>query len=103
MATPDRSRLLDDEEISVALTGLGGWSRDGDALVKSFVFADFTRAFGFMTSVALIAERLFHHPEWSNVWNRVEIAVTNHDAGGLTELDLEFCRRVDGLGGTTDD
>jgi 4a-hydroxytetrahydrobiopterin dehydratase len=49
-----------------------------------------------------IAERLFHHPEWSNVWSRVEIAITNHDAGGLTELDIEFCRRVDRLGGRSD-
>ena len=102
MAAPDRSRLLDDDEISDALTGLDGWERRDRALAKSFEFADFTEAFSFMTGVALIAERLFHHPEWSNVWSRVEIAITNHDAGGLTELDVEFCRRVDRLGGRTD-
>ncbi|MFN3216440.1 MAG: 4a-hydroxytetrahydrobiopterin dehydratase [Acidimicrobiales bacterium] len=99
MAVPDRSRLLDDDEISDALTSLDGWERRDGELAKSFDFADFTEAFSFMTGVALIAERLFHHPEWSNVWSRVEIAITNHDAGGLTELDIEFCRRVDRLGG----
>jgi 4a-hydroxytetrahydrobiopterin dehydratase len=52
-----------------------------------------------MSQVALIAERLDHHPEWSNVWNKVRIEITNHDAGGVTELDVEFCRRVDGLVG----
>jgi 4a-hydroxytetrahydrobiopterin dehydratase len=102
MAAPDRSRLLDDDEISDALTTLDGWERRDGELAKSFEFADFTEAFSFMTGVALIAERLFHHPEWSNVWSRVEIAITNHDAGGLTELDIEFCRRVDRLGGRSD-
>jgi 4a-hydroxytetrahydrobiopterin dehydratase len=98
MAPPDRSRLLDDAEIADALTELHGWEHHDGALTRTFEFADFTAAFSFMTGVALVAERLFHHPEWSNVWSRVEIAITNHDAGGLTELDIEFCRRVDGLG-----
>ena len=84
-----------------ALEGLAraGWAlQDGrDAIAKTFVFRDFTQAFGWMTQVAIQAEKLNHHPEWSNVWSRVEIAITNHDAGGLTELDLEFCRRVDRL------
>ena len=102
MAAPDRSRLLDDDEISDALTALDGWERRDAALTKSFEFADCTEACSFLTGVALIAERLFHHPEWSNVWSRVEIAITNHDAGGLTELDVEFCRRVDRLGRRTD-
>jgi 4a-hydroxytetrahydrobiopterin dehydratase len=102
MDAPDRSRLLDDDEISEALTTLDGWERRDVSLTKAFEFADFTEAFGFMAGVALIAERLFHHPEWSNVWSRVEIAITNHDAGGLTELDIEFCKRVDRLGGRSD-
>ncbi len=102
MAEPDRKRLLDESEIEAALAELGGWERRGDAFARSLVFGDFTDAFSFMTGVALIAERLFHHPEWSNVWNRVELAITNHDAGGLTELDVEFCRRVDELARRSD-
>ena len=70
---------------------------DGDRFHRTLKFGSFTEAFGFMSSVALIAERLFHHPEWSNVYSTVEIAITNHDAGGLTELDIEFCRRVNAL------
>ena len=94
MADPDRQRILTDDEIATALDELSGWERSGDRFTRTFTFANFTQAFGFMASVALIAERLFHHPEWSNVYSTVEIAVTNHDAGGLTELDVEFepCR-----------
>lgn len=97
MAAIDRKTLLSDDAIETAVSGLGDgelWRRDGDRLRATFEFDDFVAAFGFMTSVALVAENLFHHPEWSNVYGRVEVAVTNHDAGGLTELDLEFCRRV---------
>lgn len=90
----DRTTLLSPDAVQAAAAELDGWSVDGDRLVASFEFDDFTAAFSFMSAVALISERLFHHPEWSNVWNRVEIAVTNHDAGGLTELDIEWCRRV---------
>ena len=97
MAEPDRMRLLSDDEIDAALAELSGWERDGDRLHRTLTFGSFTEAFGFMSSVALIAERLFHHPEWSNVYSTVEIAITNHDAGGLTELDIEFCRRVNAL------
>lgn len=70
-----------------------------DRLARRFVFANFSEAFGFMTRVAMVAEQLDHHPEWSNVYSRVEIEVTNHDAGGLTELDVEFCIRVDAIAG----
>ena len=93
----DRTELLDAAVVDGRLAeerGLAGWQRDGDRLHRSFRFADFVEAFGFMTRVALIAEPLFHHPEWSNVYDRVDIFVTTHDAGGLTELDLEFARRV---------
>lgn len=102
MSDIDRHTLLGDAEIDERLSsdpGLRGWVRDGVHLRRSFRFADFGAAFGFMSHVALIAERLFHHPEWSNVYDRVEIAVTNHDAGGLTELDLEFARRVGAAAG----
>ncbi len=97
MAEPDRTRLLSDDEIESALAELSGWERSGDRLTRTMKFGNFPEAFGFMASVALVAERLFHHPEWSNVYSTVEIAITNHDAGGLTELDIEFCRRVNAL------
>jgi 4a-hydroxytetrahydrobiopterin dehydratase len=89
--------LLDDATIAARLESLDGWERHGDSLRREFTFGNFTEAFGFMASVALIAERLFHHPEWSNVWNRVTIEITNHDAGGITELDFEFAERVNAL------
>ena len=64
----------------------------------TFRFANFSEAFAFMTRVALAAEKLNHHPEWSNVWNRVEVRLTTHDAGGLTHRDVEFARMIDELG-----
>lgn len=80
-----------------AARGLAGWSVDGarPALVKRFQFADFNQAFGFMSRVALLAEKLDHHPEWSNVYNRVEVLLTTHDAGGVTELDVRMARFMD--------
>ena len=68
-----------------------------DAIHKSFKFKDFNAAFGFMSRVALLAEKLDHHPEWSNVWNKVEITLTSHDAGGLTQRDVTMARAIDGL------
>jgi 4a-hydroxytetrahydrobiopterin dehydratase len=91
------TQVLSDTEIAARLDNVDGWERQGDKLRREFTFANFTEAFGFMASVALIAERLFHHPEWSNVWNRVTIEITNHDAGGLTELDFEFAEKVNSL------
>lgn len=91
------AELLSDEEIAARLEGAPGWERRGDALHRDFEFADFTEAFGFMAQVACVAERLFHHPEWSNVWNKVSISITNHAAGGITELDFEFAKRVGAL------
>ncbi|WP_420640356.1 4a-hydroxytetrahydrobiopterin dehydratase [Candidatus Poriferisocius sp.] len=93
----DNKTLLSDEEITAGLADLPGWERRDDKLHATFTFADFSEAFGFMSRVALVSERLFHHPEWSNVWSTVDIAITNHAAGGLTELDLEFARRVNNL------
>ncbi len=94
---PDRKTLLSAEQISDAMPTIPGWSHDITHLRASFSFPSFVEAFGFMASVALIAENLFHHPEWSNVYGSVDIAITNHDAGGLTELDVEFARRVNQL------
>jgi 4a-hydroxytetrahydrobiopterin dehydratase len=90
-------RPLSAEEIAGVVAELEGWDLDGVSLHRQFVFANFVEAFGFMARVALIAEKLDHHPNWSNVYNRVDIAVTTHDAGGLTALDVEFVRRVDAL------
>lgn len=89
---------LGDRERAEALAGLGGWSQDGgdrDAIHKLFRFKDFNAAFAFMTRVALQAEKMDHHPEWSNVYNRVEVTLTTHDAGGLTRLDVELARFMD--------
>lgn len=79
---------------------LPGWSlvEGRDAIRRRFVFRDFSEAWGFMARVALLAEKHDHHPEWSNVWNRVEIVLTTHDAGGLSERDVALARAIDALG-----
>lgn len=84
---------------SDALAGLHGWSEVSgrDAIQKSFKFADFTQAWGFMTKVALAAEKADHHPEWSNVYNRVEIVLSTHDAGGLSEKDVALAKFIDSV------
>ena len=90
---------LSPEERQVALADLPGWSWDEarDAIARSFSFRDFSEAFAFMTRVALAAEKADHHPEWSNVWNRVDIRLTTHDAGGLTGRDVALAKRIDAL------
>jgi len=84
-----------------ALRELHGWSEveDRDAIRKTYHFADFNEAFGFMTRVAIMAEKLDHHPEWFNVWNRVEVTLSTHDAGGLTERDLKLAEIMDRIAG----
>ncbi len=82
--------LLSDEAISQALATMPDWTRDGDRIRADFEFPNFVAAFAFMTEVADTAERLNHHPEWSNVYNRVEVELVTHDAGGLTALDFEL-------------
>ncbi len=78
-----------------------GWAMvDGrDAIQKSFKFADFTEAFGFMTRAAIWAEKWNHHPEWFNVYNRVDVTLSTHDVGGLSSLDAKLARKFDGLAG----
>jgi 4a-hydroxytetrahydrobiopterin dehydratase len=76
--------LLTEAEVATHLTALPGWELVDGRLHKEFRFANFVEAFGFMTRVALVAERLDHHPDWANLWNRVEVTITSHDAGGLT-------------------
>lgn len=82
-----------------AIAQLSGWTAapDKDAIVKTFRFADFNAAFGFMTRVALMADKLDHHPEWFNVYNRVEVLLTTHDADGVTELDVALATFMDGI------
>lgn len=92
-----RPPLLDDGQIATVLVDHPLWRLDGPALIREFELADFNEAFGFMTRVALIAEKLDHHPNWSNVYNRVKIAITSHDVGGITELDERFVAAVDDL------
>ena len=85
-----RPPLLSPSEIAARLDSLPGWSFSGSALRRDFVFADFQEAFGFMTRVAFLAEKLDHHPDWSNVWNRVSVTLSTHDAGGVTDLDFQL-------------
>ena len=82
-----------------ALSGLDGWSEDEgrDAISKSFTFADFNEAFGWMTRAALVAEKMDHHPEWFNVWNRVDVTLSTHSAGGLTDLDIRLAKKMDAI------
>lgn len=87
-------QLLTDDEITTSLADLEGWERDGSLIRSSWRFGDFVAAFSFMTAVAIHAERLNHHPEWSNVYNRVSIELTTHDAGGLTGSDVELARII---------
>jgi len=82
-----------------ALGKLNGWSEVAgrDAITKKFVFRDFNQAFGFMARVALVAEKMDHHPEWFNVYKTVEVTLSTHDAGGLTELDVKLAETMDKL------
>jgi 4a-hydroxytetrahydrobiopterin dehydratase len=84
-----------------ALGKLKGWSevQGRDAITKKFVFADFNEAFGFMSRAALVAEKLDHHPEWFNIYKTVEVTLSTHDAGGLTERDIKLAETMDKLAG----
>ena len=95
------SQKLAGEARNGALARLKGWSQvpGRDAITRKFVFADFNEAFGFMTRAALVAEKLDHHPEWFNVYKTVEVTLSTHDAGGLTERDIELAEAMDKLAG----
>ncbi len=88
---------LTETEIQDRLSSLTGWASTGEAITREFVFKDFATAFGFMTSAALIAEKMNHHPEWSNVYNRVNVKLATHEVGGLSELDFELAERLNRL------
>jgi len=93
---------LNGEDRARALEALAGWAEvEGrDAIRRDFSFKNFSEAFGFMTRVALAAEKMDHHPEWSNTYNRVEIVLTSHDVNGLSERDVKLARIIDRLAGS---
>lgn len=93
------SPRLNHNELQSALRGLPGWSLQADKLHRQFQFADFIEAFGFMSRLALVAEKMGHHPEWFNVYNRVTIDLTTHDAGGITALDIQLAQQANLLAG----
>ncbi len=90
-----RPKALSADETNTRLAALDGWALENGKLHREFVFANFIEAFGFMASAALVAEKMDHHPEWSNVYNRVTVDLTTHDADGVTELDFELAAAMD--------
>lgn len=90
---------LSANDLNASLKDLTGWTVKDGKLHREFKFPSFVEAFGFMTSLALVAESLGHHPEWFNVYNRVTIDLTTHDAGGITPKDIEFARKANALAG----
>jgi 4a-hydroxytetrahydrobiopterin dehydratase len=90
---------LTDAAISEHMKALPKWELGEDRIKRTFKFKDFVEAFGWMSSVALVAVRMNHHPEWKNVWATVEVELSTHDAGGLTELDMKLAAAMDALAG----
>lgn len=99
MAQSDMSAptKLTANEIDAALSELGSWTIQNEKLHRQFQFGSFVEAFGFMASAALVAESMGHHPEWFNVYNRVTVDLTTHDAGGITQKDVDLARRMNEL------
>ncbi len=93
------AKKLTNSEIEAHLEGVAGWSVEDGKLHKEFQFESFVEAFGFMTSLALIAESMNHHPEWFNVYNRVTIDLMTHDVGGISGLDFQLAKKADVLAG----
>ena len=93
---------LEPAELKQALAELGSWAlaADGLSMSRSFVFKNFSEAFAFMTRVALAAEKMDHHPDWSNVYKTVDVKLNTHDAGGLTELDVKLAKRMNSYFGS---
>ena len=96
-----RPQKLDDAAVKQALAGVAGWvlADDGKSIKRTFVFRNFSEAFGFMTRVALAAETLDHHPDWSNVYKTVDVTLNTHDAGGLTQLDFDLAGKMNRIAG----
>jgi 4a-hydroxytetrahydrobiopterin dehydratase len=95
------AKLLSAADRTAAVKRLKGWSAtaDGKAMSRSFKFADFGEAFGFMARAALAAEKLDHHPDWSNAWNKVEVTLSTHDAGGITDMDVKLAEAMNAIAG----
>ncbi|MCC5805137.1 MAG: 4a-hydroxytetrahydrobiopterin dehydratase [Opitutales bacterium] len=92
------SHPLSDSEIEVALSGLPGWSRDGDQLAKTYTFGSFREAVSFITRIAFEAEDMNHHPDLANVYNKVSIALSTHDTGGkITEKDVKLAQKIEDI------
>ena len=90
---------LTDSQIAAHMKALPEWELGEDRIKRTFRFKDFVEAFGWMSSVALVAERMNHHPEWRNVWATVEVELSTHDAGGLTQRDMKLAAAMDALSG----
>ena len=90
---------LSEAELEKALKALPAWSVQSGKLRREFGFQDFSEAFGFMTRAALVAESMNHHPEWFNVWNRVVVELSTHEAGGITALDVELAQKLNAIAG----
>lgn len=88
-------KKLETDDILNRLTALEGWHLHENALVKTYVFSDFKEAFTFMTRVAFEAEKLQHHPDWTNVYNKLTVRMSTHDAGGVTQKDFEFIKKIE--------
>ena len=95
MSQADREKVFTGDDLTSMSGRIPEWQVTQDGLQKTFEFINFEEAFNFMTKVAAIAEELAHHPDWSNSWNKVEIAVVNHQAGVVTELDFVLCEKID--------
>ncbi|MBI2706682.1 MAG: 4a-hydroxytetrahydrobiopterin dehydratase [Actinobacteria bacterium] len=89
--------VIDESELQRQMQALPGWTVVGGKLHRELAFANFSEAFGFMTRVAMVAEKLNHHPDWSNSWNKVVIDIVSHDAGGITDRCVDFASRVNKL------
>ncbi len=90
-------KVLSIEQIAKSLLGLNGWKHNKKGITKTFEMKDFVDAFAFMTSIALYAEKMNHHPEWSNVYNKVSITLNTHDAGGITQKDITLATKIESL------
>jgi 4a-hydroxytetrahydrobiopterin dehydratase len=88
---------LSEAEVRARLSEIQGWQLVDGKLQKTFTFGSFVQAFGFMSSVALLAEAMNHHPEWSNVYSRVTIALNTHDVSGISELDFALAKKIEGI------
>jgi len=90
-------KKLSDNEIDSRLQTIEGWTRKNDTISKEFVFDDFVAAFGFMTKVAMVAESMNHHPDWSNAYKKVGISLSTHEVSGISELDFSLAEKIDRL------